>query len=328
MKKLLKSLLCISLVLILVGCQNIPKLENGQDVLISFNDASLNISVDELFNELKDRYGINLVVEMMDKKILDLEYPTDEAIKTYVDAQIEAYESYYGGNSDFLSTLQEAGYSSVDEFKGVLELNYKRSLITEDYIKENVIKEKDIEKYYNDIIHGDVSASHILLSYHVDGLSDEDKKIAKETLDKKIAEIYEKLESGTDFHEVAKEYTEDTSTKENGGRLGVIRDGQMDEDFDKALKKLKVNEYTKSAVKTTNGYVIIFKDAEKEMPKLNEVRDTIVDELINENLMKDSKLQYKALIALRESYGINITDENLNSYYENAKNNWLYSKES
>lgn len=327
MKKILYTLMCGLMILSLTGCGENPKLKTGENVLVTFKDEKLNISVEELYDVLKEEYGINYLIELIDEKILNSIYETDEIAENYLNIQVETMESYYGGTEKFLETLQSYGYESVEEFKENLLINYKRDLAVKDYIRNN-LKDSEIEKYYNNEIFGDITASHILISVETDKSMTEDEiREVEDAAKKKIDEILKKLKEGADFHELAKEYSDDKSSAINGGRLNAFNKGEMVKEFEKAAMNLEVGKYTTSAVLSEYGYHIIYKEAEKDKPSLKDVKETIIKNLIEEKLSDDAKLQYKALIELRKDYGITINDEDLNTYYDNAVNNWLYSKE-
>lgn len=327
MKKILYTFVCCMMILSLTGCGENPKLKTEKDILVSFDNADLNISVEELYNTLKKEYGINYLIEIIDKKILNSIYETDDVANNYLNTQVESMETYYGGEQAFIETLQSYGYETVDEFKENLLLNYKRDLAVKDYIRDN-LKESEIKKYYDNEIFGDITASHILISVETDKSMTEDEiREVEEAAKKEIDEILKKLEEGADFHELAKEYSDDKASAVNGGRLDAFNKGEMVDEFEKAAMNLKVGKYTTTAVLTEFGYHIIYKEAEKEKPALKDIEEKIIENLINEKLKNDTKLQYKALIELRKEYGIVINDEDLNNYYDNAVNNWLYSKE-
>ncbi len=327
MKKILYIFICSLMILSLTGCGENPKLETGEDVLVSFEDSNLNISVEELYNRLKEEYGINFLIELVDQKILDSIYETDSIAEGSITNQIESMEVYYGGPEEFLKTLQNAGYESVEEFKENLLINYKRDLAVKDYVKEN-LKDSDINKYYENEMFGDITASHILIKVNTDeSMTDDEKREVENKAKEKIKEIYTKLEEGSDFYELAKEYSEDTASAINGGRLDAFNKGEMTEEFEKAAQKLEVGKYTTTAVLTEYGYHIIYKESEKDKPKLEEVKETIINNLVKEEMTNNSKLQYEALIELRKEYGIVINDEDLNTYYDNAVNNWLYGED-
>jgi parvulin-like peptidyl-prolyl isomerase len=58
----------------------------------------------------------------------------------------------------------------------------------------------------------------------------------------KIDAIHERLKKGEDFSAVAKEVTEDTGSKKNGGEYKGVRRGQMVPEFDKKMAEAKVGE--------------------------------------------------------------------------------------
>ena len=98
----------------------------------------------------------------------------------------------------------------------------------------------------------------------------------------------------------------------------------MEASFEAGAKALKVGEYNKEAVKTSYGYHIILKEDEKEKASLETVKQYIIDKLVTSKQQSDSTIQNKALVELRKENGLTINDEDLNSRYENAVNNWLY----
>lgn len=69
-------------------------------------------------------------------------------------------------------------------------------------------------------------------------------------------EVLEKLRAGDDFAELAKEYSIDTGTKENGGDLSWFGRGQMVQEFEDAAFSLPVGEYSEP-VQSQFGYHII-----------------------------------------------------------------------
>ena len=71
MKKKL-GIICLG-ALLLAGCGT-PKLENGKEAVITFKDDA-KISVDDLYTKLKDEYGLNALISMIDTYILEKEFP-------------------------------------------------------------------------------------------------------------------------------------------------------------------------------------------------------------------------------------------------------------
>ncbi|OGL85879.1 protein-export membrane protein SecD [Candidatus Uhrbacteria bacterium RIFCSPLOWO2_02_FULL_48_12] len=103
---------------------------------------------------------------------------------------------------------------------------------------------------------------------HVAVLTDEQKKeIAESEKQAKIKaeDLLKRLQRGEDFVELAKKYSEDPGSKDQGGDLDWVKKGTFVPEFDKALfEDLKVGERTKEPVKTQFGYHIIEKLDERQ----------------------------------------------------------------
>jgi protein-export membrane protein SecD len=81
----------------------------------------------------------------------------------------------------------------------------------------------------------------------------------------KAQEVLKKaLLSGADFAALAKEYSEDPGSKDNGGSLGWVGHGAMVKEFEDAAFALKKGETTKTLVQTQYGYHIIKKIDERQ----------------------------------------------------------------
>ena len=331
MKKTLKIVACGLICLTLAGCNDNPTPSDNDKNIVTFNNEEMNITVDNLYDELKTRYAMNYLINEIDEMILNKEYEDSDEATDYIDNQIKIFKLYNGLADDdaLLKYVQNYGYNTLDEFKDYLKTNYKRTLAQKDYAKTQ-ITDKEIEKYYNDNVYGDVTVSHILVKVDTtNDATDDEKKEAETKAQDKIKEIYEKLDGGTSFAEVAKEYSEDSATSSNGGRIGTFNKGEMttrfNEEFENAVLKLEKGKYTTKTVRSSYGYHIIYKDEQKEKPDLATIKQTIIDNLVDSAIKDDNKIEYKAMIDLRKKYELSFNDKELNSQYENAVNNWLYS---
>lgn len=298
------------IILIGVSTKN-TKTKNGDDIVVQVDGKT--ITANDLYKELKTQNGRNVAINMIDDYILNKEYKTTDDMKKSADSTIENYKSTYGDS--YQSFLEYNGLSNDSQLKDLLIKNSKLTKVTDDYIKEN-ITEKEMKKYYDDKIVGDVEAKHILVSFgYDDDASDEEKESAEKVAKEKAEEIIKKIKDGADFSELAKEYSDDDASKENGGSLGYFNTGEMVKEFEEAVYALDVNEYTTEPVKTTYGYHIIMKTGQKEKPSYNKSKDTIMEKLIEEKKEADSALSVKAMIALREKYKIKIKDKTIKSDY-------------
>ena len=328
MKKTLIVLGTVLLVFGSLGCEKKTELKGGEDELVTFKDSKLNISTNDLYEKLKDKYGINFLIDMIDTNILNKEYEDSDSINDYVDIQVNSLRNYYKTETEFLEYINNYGYKNVDELKEYFKLNYKRNLAVKDYLK-TLISDDDITNYYNDKITGDIEAKHILIEVKTtDSMTEDEKRTTKEDALKKAKEAITKLNEGKTFEEVSKEYSDDDATKNNGGSMGFVNTLNLDDVTRQELTKLEIGKYSTEPLETEYGYEIFLKVSVKDKPKLEEVKTHIIETLTNEKLTKDSKLQYKAMEYIRDKYEFSIKDEDLEIYYENTMNNLLNSKES
>ena len=328
MKKTLIVLGTVLLVFGSLGCEKKTELKGGEDELVTFKDSKLNISTNDLYEKLKDKYGINFLIDMIDTNILNKEYEDSDSINDYVDIQVNSLRNYYKTETEFLEYINNYGYKNVDELKEYFKLNYKRNLAVKDYLK-TLISDDDITNYYNDKVTGDIEAKHILVEVKTtDSMTEDEKRTTKEDALKKAKEAINKLDEGKTFEEVSKEYSDDDATKNNGGSMGFVNTLDLDDVTRQELTKLEVGKYSTEPLETEYGYEIFLKVSVKDKPKLEEVKTHIIETLTDEKLTKDSKLQYKAMEYIRDKYEFSIKDEDLEIYYENTMNNLLNSKES
>ena len=318
MKKIVISMLVV--LLLITGCGKVPVLSNGEEAVITLDDGA--ISVDELYQEMKNKYALSVLIDMLDEKILANKYPETDDEKSYISStisQLQLYYDYYYNTqySSFEIFIQsEYGANNTEELEEIFSLDYKRNQAIEDYAK-SIVSDSEIEKYYNDKIVGNIEASHILITAdYEDDATEEEKTEAEKKALEQAKEIIAKLNNGEDFATLAKEYSKDGSAS-NGGALGEFNRGDMVDEFFEAALALNVGEYSKEPVKSEYGYHIILKTAQKEKPTLESVKEEVIETLAEEKINSDDTLSYKALIELRKDSGMTIEDKDLKEQYEN-----------
>jgi len=321
-----KKIFLIGLIAFLMcGCGKVSKLENGSDAVVSFDEYE-KISVDSLYDELKDRYAISILIDMIDTEILFKVYEEKlEEADDYAKDTIKSLKSNYETEEELLNAINSYyGYSTIKEFEEYIKLNYLRDLATTDYSKKQITDTQINEHYENNIV-GDIEASHILITVDVkDDATDEEKEKKEKEAKATAEDIIKQLNDGADFAELAKKYSKDDSNKNEGGALGQFNKGDMESSFETAAYKLKIDEYTKEPVKTSYGYHIIKKTKEYDKKELNEVKEEIIETLSNELKSSDPTVSITALTELRKEKGMNIEDSELQSSYNNYINS-LYN---
>lgn len=309
MKKVLLVLGVSVLTISLVGCGKVPTLKDGKQIVAQVDGQK--ITAEDLYQKLKTQGGEVTLVNMIDEFILNEEVETDEDAKTYADSQLESYKSSYESyGQDFAEAIKNAGYKDEEAFKEALILDYKKQVVTENYVKSN-LKDSEIDKYYEEKIYGDIEAKHILISPDVDeNATDEEKEAAEKKAKEEAEKIIKKLDKGEKFEDLAKENSDDKGTASNGGKL-TVKYGEVVDEFWDGVKNLKNKKYTTEPVKTEYGYHIIYRISQKEKPTLKEVRDEIVDKLVEEKTANDTTLQTTAMEELRKKYNLKINDSEI-----------------
>lgn len=333
MKK--KLLICLAVLGLTSGCGKVSTSPNGDDALVSFSNTNLGISAGDLYSEVKGT-ALSKLIDMIDTKILLDKYPdkSSDADK-YVNEQYDLIKTNFKddkGKFDEEALKEQIyayyGITDIDKFKDIIRLNYYRTEAVNDYAKKSVT-DKQIQKYYDENVYGDISCKHILITPAVtDNMSDEDKTKADKEALQKAKDIIKKLKNGESFDDLAKEYSDDTSNKDKGGDLGYFNTGDMLEEFEKAAFALKKGKYTTTPVKTKYGYHIILKTDEKEKPSLEDKKEEIIKTLASEAKSKDTALSINALVELRKEYGMNIEDDEMSKLYSTYISNSLLSAKS
>jgi len=320
LKKIMVASLCL---LLLSGCgeKTIPTLENGEEAVATLKDDR-KISVSDLYNKLKDQYGLEAIITMIDTIILEDKYSSEiDAATESASSTIEQLKEAYG--DDLLSAIQYyTSYNTIEDYQNSIYLSYLEDLAVKDYAKSK-IEEKDIKKYYQNEIKPDIKISHILITAnYASDASDDEKAAAEEEALNKANEVIAKLKESDNvaetFKELASEYSNDDSTKEDGGNLGYINTNTLSSSYDDMVEKayeLKDGEYTTEAVKTELGYHIVLRTETKEKASLDEVRDTIIEELATEYISNNSDASIKAMQELRKEYELDIIDSDLHESY-------------
>ncbi len=328
-----KKLFLITLSLFLIcGCGKIPKLKNGEEAVITFKNGD-KISAEELYSTLKNDFALEATINIIDKKILEQEFKKElKDAEKYADNTIKSMKETYGSDEELLKAIQYyTNYSTVEAYKNYIYLNYLQNRAAEKYAKTTV-SEKDLKDYYENVYQGDVSINHILITPNVkSGASTEDISKAEEKALNKAKEVIEKLnkakKDGKDVNEtftsLAKEYSDDDSTKKSGGALGFININSLGSNYDELVNaaiKLKKGEYSTEVITTDLGYHVILKVDQKKKASLEKAEDSIRTILSKNIMASDAKIMVKAMQYFRKEYGVDIIDDDIQSQYSKYMN--------
>lgn len=150
---------------------------------------------------------------------------------------IERRVNVFGVSEPNVQTNRSGGdYQIIVEIAGIKDINEAIKMIGETPLLE--FKEED-------------NAKKDLTADQKKELDDFNKKA-----EEKATTVLGKIISGGDFSAMAKEFSEDDTTKEQGGDLGYITEDKNPEIFS-AVQNLKIGKVTEELVKTSYGFEIL-----------------------------------------------------------------------
>lgn len=300
------GILITVLVVVIIWPDRIATLKDGTQPVAEIDNYT--VTADDLYEDMKELYSISSLLDKIDNKILEKKYPeTDDMndeIKETAENYYKAYKQYYQADKE--KFLSNNGFGSEKAFLEYLKLQYRRNTYAKDYIK-TLISDKDVEKYYNDNVYGDINTKHILVKVD-SSASDEDKKAAEDL----AKEIISKLNDGKSFDEVKDEYKDKITYEELGYKS---YNANLESAYMDAMQKLDNNSYSKEPVKTSYGYHVIYRIDQKDKPTLDDVKDEIIDSLVSEKKSEDKNISYIALDKMREEAGLKFSDTVLEKKY-------------
>ena len=305
------------LIVILIWPDRIATLKDGTQPVVKVGKTTY--TANDLYDRMKEHYSVSQLLDKIDTDLLEKIYPeTDEMneeVKSNAEYYINMYKQYYNYTEE--QFLQANGFSSYDAYIEYLKLDNRRKQYLDEYVEEN-LKDDEIQKYYDENVYGDINCQHILVETSSEDSSDseskdDNKKLSDEDAKKLAEEIITKINDGTSWDDIKKEYKDKVTFEDLGYQSW---DSDLEDTFKDALKDMDDNSYSEEPVKTSYGYHVIYRLDQKKAPSLKKAKSTIVEKLVSEKEEKDSNLQYKALISLREKNNIKFSDTDMKAKYE------------
>jgi peptidyl-prolyl cis-trans isomerase D len=230
------------------------KLENLVQDGISVSDAEAFQQFQTQNTKVKFEYAVVTL-----DSILSHINPTEQELKEYFDKNAARY-------ANAIPERRKVDYVIVDQAK---------------VADETKVTQDDLQRYYNQHreefhVSDEVNVRHILIKTPPPGA---DGKVDPKALDAaraKAQEVLNKVKAGGNFAELAKKYSDDPGSKENGGSLGWIGKGRTVPEFEKVAFELQPGQ-TSGLVQTTFGFHIIHVDAKRtaHQQTLDEVKAQI-----------------------------------------------------
>ncbi len=228
MKKIAIALLSATLVSNSACAENKPE---NKDVVATYSEGEVtSAQVMEQFKPMLD-----MQPENKDKKFSELDKNVQEMlVRGFVNQKL------------FEKEAEKLGLRNSEEFKKKVKAA-EDQLLQQELIErqlKTVVTDKLIDDEYNKLAkelkgQKEVKVSHILVD-----------------TEEKAKEIKKKLNKGSKFEDLVKEFSKDEGSKANGGELGYVMKGQLVPEFESKAFAMKKDEIS-DPVKTQFGWHII-----------------------------------------------------------------------
>lgn len=290
---------------------------NGEPILQSEYDKLANPIFENYKNivEEVDKTGkkVDLKKEILQQMINDrlvLQQAKKNKItvtKKEIEDGVKEIKSRFKKEEEFKKELLTQGIT-IKEFEDRIKDQIMMIKLIDREIKSKVAipTDQEIEKFYNENKEKMVEPERVRVKHILITVDEKDPKKSDAKTLVKIKEVEKKLKAGGDFNELAKEYSDDTGSKERGGDLGYIMKGDTVPEFEKIAFSLDIGKLSE-IFKTKFGYHILIVTEKKIAVKktLEEVREYLKSFLYQQNMEEEYT---KWIKSVREKADIKINE--------------------
>lgn len=231
---------------------------------------------------------------MLNQAYLDSVEVSDEEVESEVERRIQMFAAQTSG----IAEMERLVGKSVEQIKEQSRVTVRKQILV-DRIKSQVVADikvtpAEVSKYFYSIpadslpyIQGEVQIARISLKPPV-------QQVEIERVQQELLEYKKKIEAGRPFGIMAKFYSEDPGSKDNDGKLGLVRRSDLDPDFAAAAFALQEGEVS-GVVKSQFGYHII-----KLIAKKGEYADLQHILLVPKVLPEDLEASIEELMRIKD----------------------------
>ena len=229
-------------------------------------------------------YELNTIAKtILQTRVVNL-YTVDEA---YINRNLKI-------SDDEIKAFYDANH---DKFMAPANVRFNYLLLSMDDLRKQVeVTDEKVEEFYNMYsedyrLEEQRQAAHLLI------------RAGSKDADKRIAAVEEGLKNGTPFEKLVAQYSDDQSTKDNGGDMGFVTRNQLAADLDAALFALESEGDVSAAITDDYGthFISLTSIKPEHTPALAEVKDKVkaayieaqARELYNERVTTMSDMSFE-----------------------------------
>ena len=220
----------------------------------------------------KDKLKENILEKLIVDELINQEIDnkkiaiTDEELNNLYEQTIKNI----GGQEQYEEFLKQQNITD-DFIKDSNKKDYKQQKLEEAFYKDNKVTEEEIKDFYD-------ANKERLIKYSLSQIMADNEEDAKK--------LYDKLEAGEDFAELAKNESSDTYSAANGGNMGEVQASTMPKEFLNAVSTTEIGSYSK-VFKSDMGYHIVKVDDKKD--QLEDLRTEIEQTLKSQKFIEYMK---------------------------------------
>ncbi|HEX8881426.1 MAG TPA: peptidylprolyl isomerase [Candidatus Acidoferrum sp.] len=263
---------------------------------------------EQLQTDIEDRRK-NTLRELIDQSLL-VQRGKDMGLNVEADVIKQLDQIRIQNKLDSMEALEKAVTSeglNWEDFKnGIRNHILQQKVINSEVGSHITIGEDEVKKYYEAHKSEYVRPEEVALreiEVSTQGKSPDELPALK----KKAETALKRVQDGEDFAEIAKRYS-DSSTKDQGGFLGVYKRGELAKELEDKVFNMKRNELT-GVLETKQGYLIlqVLEHYDEGQQPLDKVRNEISDKLYTTRLepaMRDylKTLREQSYVIIKPGY--------------------------
>jgi peptidyl-prolyl cis-trans isomerase C len=169
-----------------------------------------------------------------------------ETIKDQISEQAQAQGMSLGREEAFTQALQQAGLTE-EELRAQLRDQLPVQKVQERVVGDAEASQEEVERFYEENKELQFTTPEQRCARHI--LFNKDQRA-------KAEEVKGQLQNGADFAELAREFSQDPGSAENGGDLGCLGQGETVPNFEEALFNAEEGEIV-GPIETEFGYHVI-----------------------------------------------------------------------
>jgi peptidyl-prolyl cis-trans isomerase SurA len=256
--------------------------------------------VQEIFRKVLEK--------LIEEKLIDQEVKKSgiKVTSKEVEGAIEEVKRRYAVDQENFEKLLAAEGVTLETFKKEIEKQILRTKVINWAVKvEPMAGEKELRDFYQKHIdryrvNESYRISHILFPIPKDASLEQSREIRKRS-----QKVLERIKGGEDFGEMALLYSEDPSSRKDGGDMGYFKRGELLPTLEREALRLQVGEVS-GVIRTEFGFHIVKLLDRKggEPPSFEEVKEKVQADYYDREMEKAylqflSKLKEKSVIEIK-----------------------------